>query len=566
MTNITLSHPLAETLKSIVALLDLETVARRVARAALTLAQARETALLVLDEAGATCFLVRATLDDEQVNRRGAVVDPATAQVIRTGARLALSEQMRLYLPLKVGQVVVGVLDIRAPSADQAQPLLEVLADWAGPALRNAQLYAASQARSRGLELATNVAQIVSGTLDLEQIPRLLIQRTAKIFGAETGSLALIDKERDSVVFQLAYDDAGNELKGMKDFLMPLGEGIAGIVAQTGELRLVNDARNHPEWSPLADRLTGFQTRNLMAVPLVAGGQILGVIEILNKREGDFTETDLQLLAVIAASTAIAIQNARQYVALKQANETLGAFQAQRIASERWAVLGKAAGSLAHRINNSTTLVPLACEQLRELLAGVTMPPALRQEVEAKLDRIERNTLYTVELARILMRRFRSNPARAHDVNELVKRALALVELPAGIKVTQHLDPDLPPVDTSDLLIDVFVELISNAVHAMTGTGGVLRVATFRSGSDTVSIQITDSGPGIPKENLQRVFDMFFTTDPEGLGFGLWWVKTFLEQQHGLIEVESRPDEGTTFTVTLPRRLPPGGSKTRRSG
>lgn len=558
MTDITLNQPLAESLKSIVTLLDLETVARRVARAALDLVQAGESILLVLDEAGVTSLLVRATLDDEQVERwRGAVVDPATAQVVRTGARLALPEQTRLILPVKVGRVAVGVLDVKSVSLDQAQPLLEVLADWAGPALRNAQLYAASQARSRGLELATNVAQIVSGTLDPEQIPRLLIQRTAKIFGAETGSLALIDKERDGVVFQLAYDGDGNELKGMKDFLMPLGEGIAGIVAQTGELRLVNDTRSHSEWSPLADRLTGFQTRNLMAVPLVTGGQILGVIEILNKREGEFTETDLQLLAVIAASTAIAIQNARQYVALKQANETLEAFQAQRIASERWTVLGKAAGSLAHQINNSTTLIPLACEQLRELLAGVTLPPELRQQVEAKLERIERNTLHTVELARILMRRFRSNPTRARDVNELVKRALALVEMPAGIKVAQHLDPDLPPVDTSDLLIDVFVELITNALRVMTGTGGVLRVATFRSGSETVSIQITDSGPGIPGENLQRVFDMFFTTSPQGLGFGLWWVKTFLEQQHGLIEVESRPDEGTTFTVTLPRRLPP---------
>jgi signal transduction histidine kinase len=79
----------------------------------------------------------------------------------------------------------------------------------------------------------------------------------------------------------------------------------------------------------------------------------------------------------------------------------------------------------------------------------------------------------------------------------------------------------------------------------------VLRIASFKTG-DKIAIQVTDSGSGIAPENLSRVFEMFFTTQPQGLGFGLWWVKTVLEQQHGEITVESRPDEGTTFTITLP--------------
>ena len=102
------------------------------------------------------------------------------------------------------------------------------------------------------------------------------------------------------------------------------------------------------------------------------------------------------------------------------------------------------------------------------------------------------------------------------------------------------------------------IELITNALRVMAAKGGVLRVASFKAG-DMIAIQVTDSGPGIAAENLGRVFDMFFTTYPQGLGFGLWWVKTFLEQQHGEITVESRPNEGTTFTITLPgnsSRLP----------
>jgi signal transduction histidine kinase len=277
----------------------------------------------------------------------------------------------------------------------------------------------------------------------------------------------------------------------------------------------------------------------------------LGVIELLNKKEGNFDRRDLQLMLLVAASAASAIQNARQYAELQKTIEALRQEQEQRIAAERWAVLGKAAGSLAHRINNSTALVPIAIQQLRELLQPVKITSELRQEIEDNLDRIERNTLYTVDLAVALLRRFRQHPAKAHNINELIKRTLSLVEVPKNVKVVCHLDPKLPAVDTSDLLIDAMIELITNALRGMEAKGGVLRIASFKTG-DKIAIQVTDSGSGIAPENLSRVFEMFFTTQPQGLGFGLWWVKTFLEQQHGEITVESRPDEGTTFTITLP--------------
>ena len=100
-------------------------------------------------------------------------------------------------------------------------------------------------------------------------------------------------------------------------------------------------------------------------------------------------------------------------------------------------------------------------------------------------------------------------------------------------------------------MVDIFVELITNAITAIGNKSGLLRIGTFRL-SNNVLIQVTDNGPGIPQADLERLFEMFFTTDPQGLGFGLWWAKTFLEQQNGQISVESIPDEGTTFTITLP--------------
>lgn len=557
--------------KSVTSQLELETVLRRVVKAAVTLTGADESYLLLIDEASGNLYLrAEANLGvDEVKNFWVKVSDSLAGQVVQTGEPLAMAKDSHslkvktglvvyalVNVPVKVGQKVIGVLGVdnrhqqRAFSPED-QILLSALADWAAIAIQNAKLYTATVELSRDLELVNEVSRLVSSTLDVEQIPRLLVKRTAEIFGAECGSLALLDKERGCVVFQVAYDGQGNELKSLKNFLMPLGEGIVGLVAQTGLPRIVNNVQNHPGWSPIADQLTGFTTRKILAVPLIAEGEILGVIELLNKKEGNFEQHDLELLTLVASSAASAIQNAHQYTALQKTNRALEQAQEQRIAAERWAVLGKAAGSLAHRINNTTTLVPIAIQRLRELLQPVSLPAKLRLEVDDHLDRIERNTLYTVDLATALLRRFRQQPAQARQVNELIKRALTLIELPKNIKLVCHLDPSLPPVATSDLLVDAIIELITNALRVMGADGGMLRIASFKVGGK-VSIQVTDSGPGILAEDVNQVFEMFYTTHPQGLGFGLWWVKTFLQQQGGEITVESHPNQGTTFTITLP--------------
>jgi GAF domain-containing protein/ActR/RegA family two-component response regulator len=571
---------LVEIGKSVTSQLELAAVLRQVTKAAVTLTNADESYLLLVDEASGNLYLrAEANLQAEEVkNFWVKVSDSIAGQVVQSGQPIAISRESHslkvktglvvyalVNVPVKVGSKVIGVLGVdnrhqqRSFTPDD-QFLLSALADWAAIAIQNAQLYTATIELSHDLELVNQVSRLVAGTLDIEEIPRLLIQRTAEIFGAECGSLALVDQERGGVVFQLAYDGQGRELTQLRNFVMPLGQGIVGQVAQNGLPLIVNNVQEHPGWSPVADQLTGFSTQKIIAVPLIVEGEILGVIELLNKKAGDFGQSDLELLSLVAGSAAIAIQNAQQYAALQRANEALKRAQEQRIAAERWAVLGKAAGSLAHRINNTTTLVPIAAQHVRDLLRPVKLSPEVRQEVEANLDRIERNTLYTVELATALLRRFRQHPAQAHNVNKLIQRALSLIEIPKNVKLVTHLDPDLPPVDTSDLLIDAMIELVTNALRVLEGREGLVRVASFNTG-DRVAIQVTDNGPGIQANNLDRIFEMFFTTYPQGLGFGLWWVKTFLEQQGGDISVESKPDQGTTFTVTLPRapRLLPGG-------
>jgi GAF domain-containing protein len=558
--------------KSVTSLLDLEGVLSLLVKSAVKLTGADEGYLLLIDEASGDLYL-RAQADlgvDKSQDFRMKVNDSISGQVIQTGQPVRVSKKSSalkfktgltvyalLNVPAKVGREVIGVLGVNNRVQERAfndgdEKVLAALADWAAIAIQNARLYATTQEYGRDLKLINNVSRLVSSTLDVERIPQMLIQRSAEIFEAECGSLALVDEAAGVVVFQTAYDSQGREITQLRNFAMPLGEGIVGAVAQTGIPHIVNNAPEHPGWSPRADRLTGFTTRKLVAVPLIVEGKVIGVMELLNKKQGNFDQRDVELLSLVASSAAIALKNAQQYAAIKQANQALREAQARRIATERWTVLGKAAASLAHRINNTTALVPVTTQHLSELLAQVEMPPALRAEVNTKIDRIQRNTLYTVDLAMALLRRFRHTPAAAQDVNELVKQALGSIEIPPNVNVVCELDPQLPPVNTSDLLVDVFVELVSNAIRALENRDGVLRIVSD-NGEEGVSVRVIDNGPGIPPDKLINIFDIFFTTHPQGLGFGLWWVKTFLEQQRGEISVESKVGQGTTFTVTIPR-------------
>ncbi|MDZ7261939.1 MAG: GAF domain-containing protein, partial [candidate division KSB1 bacterium] len=279
------------------------------------------------------------------------------------------------------------------------------------------------------------------------------------------------------------------------------------------------------------------------ALVLRAGDEIVGIMFANYRSCHEFTEDEKRILETFANYAAIAIKNARLLDELKQIQE-------HRLAAERWATLGKAAANLAHRINNTVGLVPVAVQDLKELLAQVPMPREVQEPVEGDLQRIERNTRFTLELADVLLKPFTGGPTEQLDVNALLEKAVTLSSLPNTIQSDLNLSPHLPLITTSPLLVDVFVELISNAVKAMPD-GGRLEIGSRLGPANQIEIWFSDTGTGIPAEQQDKVFDLFFTTHQESLGFGLWWVKTFILQQGGTIKLESQVGQGTTFKIYL---------------
>jgi two-component system sensor histidine kinase HydH len=144
---------------------------------------------------------------------------------------------------------------------------------------------------------------------------------------------------------------------------------------------------------------------------------------------------------------------------------------------------------------------------------------------------------------------------KAADLAVLVRQALGTIEGQArerGIAVQAHLPPGLPVASIDpDRMTQVFLNLFLNALAAM-DRGGVLTVGIARQDDDSLRVSVTDTGTGIRKEDLGRVFDPYFTTKPSGTGLGLAIVHRIVEAHGGEIRLESDPGKGTTFTVLLP--------------
>ncbi len=219
-----------------------------------------------------------------------------------------------LVAPLLIGGDCIGTLSLNSDqaeafSADDEQ-LLMTLAAQAAVAVRNAQLHQAVQRRVEELVFLNQVGRVVTSSLNLEQVLTAVMEATVLMLGTEAGSVLLLDEESRELVFETVVGPQSSKIKGLR---LPPDMGIAGWVARTGQLLLVPDVRENPHFYPDIDETIGFITRSLLAIPLKVRGKIIGVIEAVNKTEGDFDQADAALLSSMARWAAIAIENARLF-------------------------------------------------------------------------------------------------------------------------------------------------------------------------------------------------------------------------------------------------------------
>lgn len=224
------------------------------------------------------------------------------------------------------------------------------------------------------------------------------------------------------------------------------------------------------------------------------------------------------------------------------------------IQAEKLASLGQLAASMVHEINNPMTAVATYADAL--LQRGLTTPGADPAVID-KYRRIVENSDRVLRFTRDLVSYARPAPVKpeAVDLNRLLERAAGFCEhvlAKHGVALEKSLGAVGPFMAVKQNLVQVFVNLITNACHA-TPSGGRVRVTTATDGGDAV-VTVSDTGSGIPAQVQAHIFEPFFTTKPDGhgTGLGLSIVRGIIENHGGTIDLESAPGQGTTFKVRLP--------------
>jgi Nif-specific regulatory protein len=198
--------------------------------------------------------------------------------------------------------------------------------------------FSVSSPSSARLASLIEISRLLTSAVDLDHLLSLILKTSSQLVGSEDSSLLLLDPATQELVFVMAQGSVGDKLKMVR--LKP-GEGIAGWVVQHGKPVLANDVERDPRFTSKVDKLTGFRTKAILAVPLQDHGRTIGVIEVLNPdKDRKFNEEDRELLAAYASHAAVAIRNARLVSSIKEANRYL-----QAEIDERYGTLiGKSAG------------------------------------------------------------------------------------------------------------------------------------------------------------------------------------------------------------------------------
>ncbi|MBS7615086.1 histidine kinase, partial [Candidatus Bathyarchaeota archaeon] len=208
---------------------------------------------------------------------------------------------------------------------------------------------------------------------------------------------------------------------------------------------------------------------------------------------------------------------------------------------------------VGHDLRNPLQVIFYSVYLLKKMVDSASIPPEQKKSLNEQVDIISEQAQYMNKIVSDLQDFAKPIKAELTEVylRRLVDDALSSIQFKQNIELSIRIPDDFPTLMLDPLLMRrVFVNLFTNAVQSMPN-GGKLTVSAFK-GKDSVKIYVSDTGVGIPEENLGKMFTPLFTTKAKGQGFGLAVCKRLVEAHGGTINVESEVGKGSTFVISLP--------------
>lgn len=393
--------------------------------------------------------------------------------------------QSFLIVPMVYNGTLVGLIRFDSIRAEKNWPvesmtLLRIVSEMFVNVLQRKRAEEALHRRNRELALVNRASQVFTSTLDLDQVLAAVLEEVRHVLDVVACSAWLIDPATNELVCRHVTDPQSELVRGWR--LAP-GQGLVGWVARHGRSLIVADAQADARHFDGIDQQTGLNLRSILSVPLRAKQQVIGVLQAVDERVGHFSDSDLAVLESLAATAAIALENARLYE------------QARQNAEIKSALLHE----VNHRVKNNLAAI-IGLLYAEQYHVGLENQPVYQTILTDLINRVQ--GLATVHS---LLSASEWNPLLLSELTRQIIRSTLQV-LPRDKRVLVDVSPSPVRVmpDQAHNLALVINELATNTIrHTLIDRSTVHLTVDIGLVNDTVRCEFRDDGPGYPAEMLQ---------------------------------------------------------------
>ena len=458
-------------------------------------------------------------------------------ELVESGGEISLSSFLENQTNIKNISLLSGKLIFIDPSTSVDERTLQFLGEELEEEIQLTYIF----------DSISQASVAISSNLNLRPLLNKVMSLSEEILNNEVSAVMLLDPVKKELYWEISRGEKSEFFEGRQT--LPVGQGIAGYVAQTGEAVLINDVDKDPRWDGSYDKTSGFRTRSMICVPVKFHGNILGVMEVINKKQGDFTSRDLRILEVLAAQTGAAIENATIHGKLEEAYEDLKLLDKAK---------EKVINHLSHELRTPLALISGVLSRVSRKLGEANLSALEKTihrgqrnvdrllDLQAKIDDIlnqksveEKEGIFTlIEDAASFVEELKEegnsqNTELLSHISQRIESLFSIEEIHMEpILFSDFLDDICNEVITSmkgrdvniirnfekgihitmdrNILKKVFLGLLKNATEN-TPDEGKMEV-TIQSADNEIRADIHDYGVGITPQNQKMIFGGFFHT------------------------------------------------------
>ena len=393
---------------------------------------------------------------------------------------------------------------------------------------------------ARFYSVCRDVSTSVHSSTDVKEVLGLAVKLVTEAINAKGSLLRILNLETDKLELSAAY---GLSERYLSKGHVSTHRGITELCMQNKVIIIEDVQADLRVQYPREAQEEGI--RMMLDVPLFLGDNVVGIVRIFFTEQRKFSDEELSFLVSIAEQCACAIDKARLIEKHKSMYDNLA------LQTEKLSALGRMAAGIAHEINNPLGGILLYSTNL---LKKVPKEGPLKEGLEIIIQETMRCKIIIQDL--LEFSREKEPEKTFANINSIIEKTLSMLENEFRlhhIRVERLLSSEMPDIFVDvNQMHQVFVNLLLNAVEAIQDNGVITIRSRLDPGQNCVIVEITDTGSGIPSENMLKVFEPFFSTKAKGTGLGLAVSYRIIRNHQGDIQVSSQPGQGTRFTIEIP--------------